>query len=104
MTNRIERMNVSMRRLSRLRLRQASFSTGEGGVPSTSSAQNLARLTGEFNHDATATAEKVASALTPAQRVLLASALREQIKPEHMNEAYFDALWTASTDKGQMTE
>ena len=64
----------------------------------------LSSLASDFNMDANAAAEKVAKTLSPAQRVLLASALRDYIKPEHMNEAYFDDLWAASTEKGHMTE
>jgi hypothetical protein len=71
---------------------------------SSSASSVVASLVSEFNRDANAASEAVAKSLSPAQRVLLASALRDHIKPEHMNEAYFDDLWAASTEKGQMTE
>ena len=61
----------------------------------------IASLSGEFHAD---DAERVANALNPAQRVLLASALREQIQPDNLGDAYFDQLWAASTRQGQMTE
>lgn len=77
------------------------LSSSEAANDALSSVSSLAS---DFNMDANAAAEKVAKTLSPAQRVLLASALRDYIKPEHMNEAYFDDLWAASTEKGQMTE
>lgn len=76
--------------------------TGASSIPyDAGPASAIARLSGEFDADA---AEKVAKALNPAQRVLLASALREQIQPDNLNDTYFDQLWAASTRQGQMTE
>eukprot|EP00955_Chlamydomonas_euryale_P116307 366410-Chlamydomonas_euryale.AAC.6 len=99
------RQHATETQLSRLAERPPETSQSSSGSSSATDARAEVAgvLSGHFRDDAFGTARLLAERLTPAQRVVLAASLRDQISPEQINDAYLDELYRSASSEGRIT-